>query len=451
MIMKINYKKIVFFAAIAIAVSACTKELNTKPTQQIDQAVALQTGNDVQVALIGAYTDLGNTNFISGQTAVDADLLGDLNEITWSGTFAGLTQMKNKTITIDNTFSTNAWLAGYKAINDVNNVLSAISVVAAKDTARVSGEAKFIRAVSYFELVKLFGKSWKDGDPAANPGVPIVLTPTRGITIENQVKRNTVVETYQQIISDLLDAESKLGNTNGFLATKTAASAMLSRVYLQKGDYANAAQAANRAITNSTANGGALLANFSDVFVMVNTAEDIFAIQVTATTGVNNLNTFYSVAGGRGDAQVTPNHLALYEAGDSRKAFFSVSGGSTYTSKFNIRFGNIHFIRLAEMYLIRAESNFRSGTSIGDVAVNDLNKIRARAKLAPLAAADLTLDNIIKDRKLELAFEGFTLHDIKRLQLPVGTLAWNAPSLVFPIPKRELVVNANLVQNDGYK
>ena len=446
----IQFKKAFIYISFAMAVTSCGKELNTVPTQSIDQAQALQTSNDVQVALVGAYYDLGNTNFLSGQTALEADLLGDVNEINWSGTYQGLTQIKNKAIPIDNSFVTNAWLSGYKVINDVNNVLSAINVVTAKDSARITGEAKFIRAVCYFELVRLFAKAWNDGDPNLNLGVPIVLTSTRGITLASLVKRNTVAQVYQQIITDLSDAEAALPNVNSIFATKSAASAMLARVYLQKIDYANAAQAANRAITVFTANGGSLTTNFSDAFAAGNTKEDIFAIQVTSTSGINNLNTFYSTAGGRGDAQIAENHLALYESGDARKSFFTTSGGSTYTAKFDIRFGNYHFIRLAEMYLTRAEANFRLGTAVGDASVSDINKIRNRAKLPSYAASDLTLDKILKERKLELAFEGFTLYDEKRLQLPVGNLSWNSPKLIFPIPKREIIVNPNLKQNEGY-
>jgi hypothetical protein len=341
-------------------------------------------------------------------------------------------------------------LAGYKVINDVNNVLSALSVVAAKDTARVSGEAKFVRAVSLFEMVRLYAKSWNDGDPATNLGIPIVLTPTRGITTESQLQRNTVAEVYQQVLADLTDAEAKLPVTNGLFATKAAASAMLARVYLQKEDYTNAVQAANRSITVFTGNGGGLTTNFSEAFGATNTKEDIFAIQVNSTSGINNLNTFYSTAGGRGDAQVTTSHLALYETGDVRKSFFTTSGSSTYTAKFDIRFGNYHFIRLAEMYLIRAEGNFRLGTAVGDTPINDINKLRTRAKVAPYQVADITLDKILKERKLELSFEGFTLYDVKRLKQSVGTLAWNSPKLIFPIPKREIISNPNLRQNEGY-
>ena len=102
------------------------------------------------------------------------------------------------------------------------------------------------------------------------------------------------------------------------------------------------------------------------------------------------------------------------------------------------------------MYLIRAEANFRQGTAVGDEPVNDINLIRNRVNLPSYTAGELTLDKILNERRLELAFEGFALDDLKRLKGSVGNLPWNSPKLIFPIPKREIVVNPNLTQNEGY-
>ena len=227
---------------------------------------------------------------------------------------------------------------------------------------------------------------------------------------------------------------------------------MLARVYLQKADYTNAAAAANRVITSGKYT---LASTFAGVFpassssAVPNTSEDIFAMQLTTTSGSNDYYTFYS-PNSRGDIDIRPAHLALYETGDARKAFFVTSGGSTYTARHNSRYANVRIIRLAEMYLIRAEANFRLSTSVGDTPLNDLNKVRTRSALPALTSTELTLDRILKDRKLEFAFEGHSLNDIKRLQGTVGTLPWNSPKLILPIPDREIIANSNLVQNEGY-
>src|SRR5206468_3595530 len=135
----------------------------------IDESEALKTNADVKVALVGAYKDFGDNDLYGGRIFMEADLLGDINEMNWTGTYQGLTQVHNKAIPVDNGFVTDVWLSGYKAINDVNNVLSSINVVSASDKDKVEGEAKFLRAATYFELVKRFAKEWNDGDPNTNP------------------------------------------------------------------------------------------------------------------------------------------------------------------------------------------------------------------------------------------------------------------------------------------
>jgi starch-binding outer membrane protein, SusD/RagB family len=111
-------------------------------------------------------------------------------------------------------------------------------------------------------------------------------------------------------------------------------------------------------------------------------------------------------------------------------------------------------MRLAEMYLTRAEANFRLSSAVGDTPLNDINRIRTRAGLANRVT--LTLDDILRERQLELAFEGHYLHDLKRTRRSTAGSnnsngpAWNSPLLIFPIPQRELDVNVNLTQNDGY-
>lgn len=449
--MRNQFIKAILFSSI-ISTIACNKELNTSPTETIDESVALKTTGDVKAALVGTYTDFGTAYFYGGRILLESDLLGDYNEIDWEGTYQQLTQIHNKAIPVENTYVANNWLAGYTAINDANNVISALAIVDQSSKDALEGEAKFIRAASYFQLVKMYGRAWNDGDPATNLGVPLVITPTRVITPQNQVKRNTVAEVYQQVLSDLTDAESKLPAENSFFANKGAAAAMLARVYLQQGDYAKALQAANRSINEAlTVDGSsvALTSTFSAAFGTKNTSEDIFALQVTTSSGFQGFNEFYSSAQ-RGDVLITNNHLGLYESGDDRKKLFETLSGSTYSLKFNDLYGNVHTIRLAEMLLVRAECNFRLGSSVGDSPVNDLNKVRTRAKLQPIQSGQLTLAKILKERRVELAFEGFRLDDVKRLKEDVGNLSWNSPKLVFPIPGRELRANPNLKQNEGY-
>jgi hypothetical protein len=455
---KIYLYKILCVSILLGGAAACKKPLDIDPKDEVEQTMALNTSKDVEVALVGAYSDLGNSTFYGGNVFLMADFLANTDAIEWSGTFNELTQTINKQVLKSNSFVEDIWSRGYKTINDVNNVLGAIQKVDAAKSGAVSGGAKFIRGSVYFDLVRLFGKAYNDGTPTANPGVPVVLTPTTSITNESYVSRATVAAVYQQVIADLTAAEAELPATNGFFATKYAAAGMLARVYLQMGNYPAAAAAANRVIN---APNFSLMPTYSQAFPVVpaigdasqpgaNVAEDVFAMQVTTLTGANAFNTYYASSSysGRGDAVISADWIAEnYEEGDDRINSF-YEDGDMYTAKFANQYGNVKVIRLAEMYLIRAESNLRVGGLVGgNTPLQDLSIIRSRAGLTTTSA---TLADILQERVRELAFEGFFLHDAKRTQTNIGNIAWNANALVFPIPQRETDANKNLIQNPGY-
>jgi tetratricopeptide (TPR) repeat protein len=454
-IMKNRIIKNLLALFIVASIVGCEKRLDIEPTQSVDETQALNTSSDVEAALIGAYRLSGDVDVLGGGSKVNAELLGSFEDINWSGTFQGMTQIFNKAIPVNNGFITSQWTGSYAAINTLNNVLSAIEKVDANKKDRVEGEAKFLRGLIYFELVKAYGKDWNNGDPNVNLGVPIVLEPTRGIDNSSKVPRATVAEVYTQVINDLTEAKNLLPQTNGVYATTYAASAILARLYLQQGKYTEAATEANRVITS---NRYQLTPTYAESFPAPfpyapreNTREEIFTIQVNTTVGVNDFNTYFS-SNGRGDIDITDAHINKYEANDDRLNLFYVDGGAIYTGKHENQYGNVNIVRLAEMYLIRAEANFRlGGTPIGGITpAADINRLRARVGLDPIDDADLTLDAILKERRLELAFEGFALDDAKRLKQNVGATTWNSPKLVFPIPERETLVNENLDQNEGY-
>lgn len=445
-----------------LLLSACNKQLDLKPTQSIETSQALLTAKDVQITLIGAYSNLAANrnnveNLYGGLVFLMPDLLGSAGQgiVDWTGTYQQLTEMTNASITVNNTFVANIWLTAYQNINQINNVISALDkVTVTADRDRIEGEAKFLRGMIYFDLVRLYGRQWNDGDPNTNLGIPLVLTPTAQIDVTSNVQRSTVAQSYTQIIADLTTAETKLPASNNFYASKYSAAALLSRIYLQKLDYANAAKEANTVIGSGAYS---LTATYDAEFPFPgpvhvdNTSEDIFAVQVTTQQGVNSQNEFYGspTYNGRGDASIQPTFLSEFESGDTRASFFYNESGSYYTSKFRNQYGNIRIVRLAEIYLTRAEANLRLGTATGDTPLNDVNKIRNRAGLTPLASVSIA--QVLTERRHELAFEGgFFLHDAKRTQQNIGALAWNSPKLVFPIPERETIANPNLKQNAGY-
>jgi hypothetical protein len=268
--------------------------------------------------------------------------------------------------------------------------------------------------------------------------------------VSTKVPRSAVAAVYDRVLEDLLDAEALLPEENGFFATTYAASAILSRVYLMQNDYAAAAEEASKVIESGLYE---LTRTYADAFNKGSqegsnaTPEDVFAIQINSQDGTNDMNTFFSSSdfGGRGDIYIELAHFDLYEPGDDRLNLFY---DDERTGKWNNQFGNVNIVRLAEMYLTRAEANFREGTTVGDTPRNDINVIRERVKLDPKVT--VTLDDILLERHLELAFEGHLIHDIKRTQSNVGDLAFDDPALIFPIPLRERNINPDLEQNAGY-
>ena len=457
--MKINLLYTALLTAGLFGAVGCSQKLDIAPVQSIDQSTALSTPDGVRATLTGAYATLSageTTGLFGGQTYVYADLLAYTNELTWSGTYQGMTQFNNKQITVVNNFVTNLWLSSYRIVNQVNNVLASLSVLSDASKTSVEGQAKFIRGTIFFELVKLYAKSYNDGSPTANAGIPLVLTPTNAVDASSSVARNTVADTYAQVIKDLTEAENLLPATNGFYATKYAAAAELSRVYLMQGNYPMAAAAANRVITSGqyqlVSTVAAEYPGGTAQQPVGNTSEDIYSQQINTQSGANVLNEYYgsSSYGGRGDIQVNDAALNLYAAGDDRLKLFFNDAGSTRTLKYQNQYANVPILRLAEMYLTRAEANLRAGTTVGATPLADVNLIRTRAKATPLTAAQLTVDAVLLERERELLFEGQQLHDLKRTKRNVASIPWNSPRLIFPIPQREILSNTNLTQNEGY-
>ncbi|KPP94638.1 MAG: SusD family sugar-binding lipoprotein [Bacteroidetes bacterium HLUCCA01] len=451
---------------VGVAFTACDDLLELDPQASISDDIALSTPGNIQTAIVGGYAALSSVNAYGGSYVYLTDILAaPQDEIYFNGTFTQPREVNDKEMLISNSFVAGYWNTSYNIINRANNVLSAIDVVTdAADRERLEAEAHFLRGVVYYNLVVAFGKAYNDGDPSSNLGVPLVLQPTRIIDDNLKVSRATVQAVYDQIIDDLEFARDNLPPDNGVFANEFTASAMLARVHLTMGNYTEAGTEASRVIESDNYT---LFADIRENFNRTsNGSETIFAMQNTPTDFRNDMATFYTPQPyGRADIQIRDAHLDTYEAGDLRATLFVETGRGRMVTRYHDedtsvdpRRTNISIIRLAEMHLIRAEANMRltgSGVAgIGGVTPEaDLNPLRDRVNLAPLAAA--TLDDVLRERRAELAFEGHFLTDLKRLEgttqsLAEGVVQWNDNSLVFPIPERETNVNENLVQNPGY-
>jgi tetratricopeptide (TPR) repeat protein len=474
-------------AMIALTIASCDKKLDIEPRQSVDAATAIENTDDVEAAVVGSYALLGGPALYGTNLLLLADLFGSdassgstsaARYATWGGTFQGYRQVYNKTtLTRDNSEAARTWTAAYRTINMANIVLSNINLVTnATKKNTLEGEAFFVRGIMHFELVRLYALPW--GATANNDHLGVVIRTTATKTETEafaKEPRNTVAQVYQQVINDLTAAVAKLPNDNGTRVDKFTAHAFLARVYLQQGNYAAARDAANAVIQS---NKYRLNASVTAVFDNKNSNESVWEIQQNdqnnAGTSNDGMATFYaSLTGiGRGDVRIPSGFVNLYPriarvdsivnpvtnvvirrdtVPDIRRTelFYSGRTNNFHSGKWKSFSQNIPVIRIAEMYLIRAEANLRLGTVVGDTPVNDYNRTRVRAQYLPVAT--VTLQEIIDEKFKELAFEGLRIHEVKRLRLSVGAFPWNSPRLILPIPQRDIDASGGtLIQNEAY-
>ncbi|WP_207632541.1 RagB/SusD family nutrient uptake outer membrane protein [Foetidibacter luteolus] len=456
--------KFLLAGLMSVGLISCSKNLEIQSETSLSPEQLLTTSDGVVSVLYGGYSTLVAGSCYGTDFIMAGELLAGDGDIFWRGTFQTYRDIFNKQqIAVDPT-AQRMWINSYKAINSLNNVLKAISVVNEDIRDNIEGEAKFLRGLYYFNLIQYFAQPWSKSAGNDPLGVPLILQPVENLD-NLQVSRNSVKEVYDQVISDLSDAKAKLpeSNDNG-RADKSAASAILSRVYLQQANYAGAAAEANAVIEfdETLAPSVSVLFNNSG-----NSAEDIFAVQqnsqvnVGSYQGVGNGNdglvTFFaSLPGvGRGDVDIQQAHINKYSNGDDRKALFYLTQGNGQnanamrSSKWRELYKVITVVRRAEMYLTRAEANYRNSSAVGASPLDDINAVRTRANVPPLANI-ANADVIVNERLLELAFEGDKLWTLKRLKKNIGTRAYDDSKLVLPIPQRERDANPNIAQNPTF-
>lgn len=440
---------------LSLVFASCESELDLEPAQSISVGEALSSEGNIANILIGTYDEAGQVATFGGRSQIISDLLGTTNQVSWNGTFIDPRQFINKTILIDNGFVEGHWNNSYEVINQANLVIDNLDVVdsSTEERNRIEGEAKFLRALTYFDLVKLYALPYEAGTTNSQLGVPLRLNGITDYSIDLDIERSSVEEVYTQIVNDLTDASDLLPGSNSFFADQYAAKALLARVHFQKGEYATARDFAHDVLENS---GHSLASSFAGAFNNdTDGDEDIFTFQVTSQTGGNDLITFYASEdnGGRGgDISINQEYLDLFDdpANDVRASFnyTSPTTGGILTSKYTNQFANVPVLRIGEMHLIRAESNFRENTAIGLPPLVEINALRDRSSAEPLQT--LTLDDFFEERQRELAFEGHLLFDHKRTGRPVGALASDSNELVLPIPQSELDTNDAIEPNPGY-
>ncbi|MTB52528.1 RagB/SusD family nutrient uptake outer membrane protein [Lewinella sp. W8] len=484
--------KLYLLAGLVICLaSACTDYLETpQPAQSLPSSAAFSDVAGLQTALIGAYEAVQRSDYGATGTSINANVLSDNAE--WRGSFPSYIDMFNREMTAFNGEAGGMWSNAYLSINHTNLVLNGVATIddpalTADVANQLRGEALFLRALAHFELVRYFGKPWSSSS-ASDLGVPIMLTPVANTPDITFPARNTVEEVYNQVIADFTEAANLLPATNDAgRANSTAATAYLAEIAFQQRDYPRAATLAQQVIDA----GYTLTASPEEPFFSEGTSEEIFAIINTAqdNPGVNgSLATFHHINGRGGDVVVSEDlrnngYLAIITdeqmmeaeaAGDTLidlRAALLTSNGIFNVEKYEDFTNNADdnvLVRLATYYLMRAEALARTD-GINQESIDLLNTIRNRAirrvdadgvqgdasdivsyEADDFADADELIEAIILERRVELAFEGNRIHDLRRLQRDVRGVSWDADVLVFPIPQREIDANDQLVQNPGY-
>jgi tetratricopeptide (TPR) repeat protein len=443
-------KKLYTIFLIITLASGCNDNLELNPTNTLTPETLLDDPDNLDRLLIGAYAFAVFHH--SGEFQTISELLANEGNLAFRGTFPELFQFERKEVIATNGFVRFLWANSYRSINLCNIVLDNLDLVENPiQRAQLEGEAKFMRGLLYFEMVRYFALPYEAVGNNTQIGLPIVFDAVTDVSQLTYPNRNTVEEVYIQALSDLQDAYSLLPTDNESRADAYAAQAILARVYLQQGNYSAARDAAHDVLQNS---GHALTPNLPSAFNNEsNGIEDIFAWQVTTQDGVNEFNTYWATIqfGGRSqtaDVTVEPPFFDLFTGIDDRANFFYEGNGTLVSSKWQGQFANVPFIRIAEMHLIRAESNFREGSNLGLTPEDEVNALRARSNAAPILG--VSLQDILEERQRELAFEGHRFHDAKRLQEDIDGQPYDAPNLVMPIPQDDIDTNPNLVQNPGY-
>jgi hypothetical protein len=465
-----RYKIPVLALAVSIstALPSCRKALFEEPKTSLSPASAFETAERVDKAAVGMYDQLQNAEFLGGRALIYADIRGvDANP---NAQFGNMYQFN--TINSSDATTGLAYQGAYRTIGEANlflkNLGLAASIVTADKTNQYTGEAEFIRSLSYFYLVNLFAQPYNFTAGATHAGVPLVLTSTDApFDASNQVARSSVADVYNQIEKDLLDAETKLpvnysdpSFSNVARATKGAAQALLARLYLYKSDYVKANAYADKVIASGLYK---LNADPLITFRTFTTSESIFSV---AHNGGDNPNTnnalgqHYNPAQ-RGDIVVNPEYVTLMDQTSDlrfKNLIVKSATGAYYSSKYLGTTDWVPVVRYAEILLIKAEALANISTTVDPNAVVLVNQIRQRSKaavIAPLTKPAL-ISAILNERRIELAFEGQGEFDFLRTGRGIpahGNITdqpYGSSYVILPIPKHETDINPNIVQNPGY-
>lgn len=442
-----------FFLFISIALLACDDFLDKKPVDQIAAETYFTDEASAESAVRAIYRSMESPYYYGQSMIIVPEFAA--GHVAHVSNLPEYTNFKDNDIRIDNPWVLNIWTGSYSIINASNNVIEQVpqitGLIADEKRLQFVREAKFIRALAYFNLVR----SWGD--------VPLILTLTvaRSTTADYQLPRTPADQVYAQIIADLTDATS-LPDTYGTSldqnkgrATANAAKALLAKVLLYRGQYAESAALAREVIDK----GYTLTEDYPSIWLTENSSESIFELQFDAQA----TNPLAPVSNPANSVLFLARQEAydLFEEGDVRRNFtVNVVNDRYYIGKYrnyNPATQNVPVIRLSEVYLVFAEAQARANNSAAGEPYQHYKAIRDRAGLDTPDESTFTdvsafVAAVQREKRRELMFEGEAWYDYTRTGLALTEMMTIADPAryLFPIPQVERELNGQLGQNSAY-
>ncbi len=471
---------------LALLLSGCGKDfLEVAPVSERTVANFYRTAADYNNAVVGTYATFkhpglygnGNGSLIwLGEVVSDNTDIGATRQPVNVASF----EIEDLNFSLSNAYFNAAWTGHYSGISRANAILDRIDAATFDEALKnqYEGEARFLRAMFYFNLVRLFGD------------VQLITKEINDPFATSQLARSPAAEVYQFIVDDLTAAEAKLPATitaaNAGRASSWAAKALLGKVYLTQKQYSQAAAKLKEVVDANVYN---LLPSYANVFSPTTSftanREMILAVQYksgqigqggafwSSWTPFNVNVPEFGITGGVGGGinRPTADLIAAYEPDDQRKAAslatsFKDAQGREVREAYPVKFrqtgmlaadSDVDFpiLRYADVLLMYGEALNELGQTAE--AHLYLNMVRKRAGLADktnLGQAELRLA-FEQERRVELAFESHRWFDLVRTDryLPVlSAKGYNVKEYhrFFPIPQEETDLNQNLGQNEGY-
>jgi len=469
-------KPVLLILLISLIQVSCTKFVQiSPPPNQLVTSQVFADSSDASAALAGIYTKIYSPtsllNFGNGGISIYTGLAAD--ELYPNGgntNFISEYQLYQDAVVANNngiigTF----WINAYQYIYQANACIEGIppsTGISQPLKNQLVGEAKLFRAFFYFNMINLYG--------------PVPLVTSTDYHVNESMPRTSVDQVYQQIINDLIDAQSLLTENYPVAGSKGrpnkyAAMALLARVYLYRQQWANAEVMASQVI-NSGKYG--LVTDLNKVFLAGSNEAIWQIVPVPAGAETTEGQLLVTQAGVQPNYTVTSYLLKAFEPNDLRKTNWldsNVLGATAYYFPYKYKLQrdgntspkeNYMIFRLGELYLVRAEARAQQGAAHFADAIADLTMIRNRSGLLPVNPGNQQdlLDTIYHERQVELFCEwGHRWFDIKRtgivntiMGIPGNICAlkggtWDANWQLWPIPFNELQLNPFLTQNEGYQ